>query len=72
MTTNQTESTADLDQRASGYLTSHLRHLTEIVSARDALHHAWRLATERNIDERAALAAARRQLASLLESEVSV
>lgn len=71
MTTNQSESTSELDQRASGYLTSHLRHLTEIVSARDALHHAWHLASERNVDERAGLDAARRQLAELLESGVS-
>lgn len=71
MTTSQTESTQELDERASGYLTSQLRHLTAIVSARDDLHTAWHMASERNIDESSRLDAARRQLADLLESGVS-
>ena len=73
MTTRQTESTGELRQRASDYLTSRLRHLTEVVSAIDALDTAWHLASERDADERAALDAARRRLAALLDgSAVSV
>ena len=67
MTTRQTESTGELRQRASDYLTSRLRHLTEVVSAIDNLDTAWNLAQERDADERAALESARRQLATLLD-----
>ena len=67
MTTRQTESTSDLRQQANDHIRNTLRHITAIVSAIDVLDSAWRLASERNVDERAALDAARRQLAELLD-----
>ena len=67
MATRQTESTADLRQRGNSHICKTLRHLTAIVSALDALDAAWRLASERNVDEHAGLDVARRQLASLLD-----
>ena len=66
-TTSQTEATDELRRRGNSHICNTLRHLTEIVSAIDNLDSAWHLASERNIDERAALDAARRQLASLLD-----
>ena len=67
MTTRQTESTDELRRLGNSHICNTLRHLTEIVSAIDNLDAAWRLSSERNVDEHAGLDAARRQLASLLD-----
>ena len=72
MTFDTTKSTQEIRQSANDHIRKTLRHITAIVSAIDVLDSAWRLASERNVDERAGLDAARRQLASLLECEVSV
>ena len=67
MTTRQTESTEDLRRRGNSRICDTLRRATEIVSALDGLDAAWSLASERSIDEHAALDAARRRLAELLD-----
>ncbi len=67
MTHRPAESTAELHQRTNDYLNKTLKHLTEVVSALDVLDTAWRLASERDADERAALDAAARRLAALLD-----
>ena len=72
MTFDTTKSTQEIRQSANDHIRKTLRHITAIVSALDALDTAFHLAQERDCDERAGLDAARRQLASLLECEVSV
>ncbi len=67
MTTSPNESTDELRRRVSNHIRKTLAQLTEIVSAADDLDTKWQLASERNIDERAALDAACRRLSSLID-----